>query len=129
MGGKVIPAIQSRCTKFRFAPLHYDQMASKIEEIVKAENINLHVVDDKNTMEEEVDQDSCAMKALIKQSQGDMRRALNALQSASLAFEYGKNTPITADNIYATVGKPTPSLIHQVFETLMNEDVQTCYTL
>merc|ERR1712157_601796 len=78
--GKVIPAIQSRCTKFRFAPLSHEQMKSKIEEIVTAENIELHTVTGSN------ETDSCAMKALIKQSQGDMRRALNALQSASLAF-------------------------------------------
>ena len=129
--GKVIPAIQSRCTKFRFAPLSHEQMKSKIEEIVTAENIELHTVTGSNETDadNDTDTDSCAMKALIKQSQGDMRRALNALQSASLAFNYGRDSPITADKIYATVGKPTPTLINNVFNTLMNENVKTAYEL
>jgi replication factor C subunit 3/5 len=38
---KIIPAIQSRCTRFRFAPLGPDQVSSRIQFIANNENVNL----------------------------------------------------------------------------------------
>ena len=34
---KIIPALQSRCTRFRFAPLHPQQIQGRLEEVAKAE--------------------------------------------------------------------------------------------
>lgn len=34
---KIIPALQSRCTRFRFAPLSPDQMMPRLEKIIDAE--------------------------------------------------------------------------------------------
>jgi replication factor C subunit 3/5 len=34
---KIIPALQSRCTKFRFAPLNKDSLLSKLTEIAEIE--------------------------------------------------------------------------------------------
>jgi replication factor C subunit 3/5 len=34
---KIIPAIQSRCTRFRFGPLSEDKMSSRLMEIVEKE--------------------------------------------------------------------------------------------
>jgi replication factor C subunit 3/5 len=62
---KIIPAIQSRCTRFRFSPLQEDQIENRLSDIVLKEGIRL--TDD-------------GRKALVKLSQGDMRRALNILQ-------------------------------------------------
>ncbi|KAI0289457.1 P-loop containing nucleoside triphosphate hydrolase protein [Russula brevipes] len=56
---KIIPAIQSRCTRFRFSPL-------------PMQNVNL--TDD-------------GKAALLKLSKGDMRRALNVLQACHAAYE------------------------------------------
>ena len=36
---KIIPALQSRCTRFRFAPLHPQQIQGRLEEVAKAENV------------------------------------------------------------------------------------------
>ncbi|VVC91243.1 unnamed protein product [Leptidea sinapis] len=55
--GKIIPALQSRCTRFRFAPLQQNQIIS----------------DD-------------GIKALLTLSGGDMRKVLNTLQSTWLAY-------------------------------------------
>ena len=34
---KIIPAIQSRCTRFRFAPLKLDQVEGRLEKVVRSE--------------------------------------------------------------------------------------------
>ncbi|KOB77082.1 Replication factor C (Activator 1) 5 [Operophtera brumata] len=35
--GKIIPALQSRCTRFRFAPLAQKQIIPRLQEIANAE--------------------------------------------------------------------------------------------
>jgi replication factor C subunit 3/5 len=62
---KVIPAIQSRCTKFRFGPLSDADIRVKLDEVVKKENVNI---------------DEGGLKAIIKLAGGDMRKVLNVLQ-------------------------------------------------
>ena len=61
----MIPAIQSRCTRFRFAPLSRDQMVPRLRHITDEEQIT--VTDD-------------GMSAVVRLANGDMRRALNMLQ-------------------------------------------------
>ena len=34
---KIIPALQSRCTRFRFGPLDNEQMTSRLEHVIKSE--------------------------------------------------------------------------------------------
>lgn len=34
---KIIPALQSRCTRFRFGPLDNEQMTSRLEHVIKTE--------------------------------------------------------------------------------------------
>ena len=34
---KIIPALQSRCTRFRFGPLSVDQMTLRLQHIIKEE--------------------------------------------------------------------------------------------
>lgn len=34
---KIIPAIQSRCTRFRFAPLKLDQVEGRLDKVVRSE--------------------------------------------------------------------------------------------
>jgi replication factor C subunit 3/5 len=62
---KIIPAIQSRCTRFRFSPLNNDEIRKRLNEIIDAEKLTIS--DD-------------AAKALIQLSKGDMRKVLNVLQ-------------------------------------------------
>jgi replication factor C subunit 3/5 len=35
--GKIIPALQSRCTKFRFAPLQESQVHDRLSHIIDSE--------------------------------------------------------------------------------------------
>jgi replication factor C subunit 3/5 len=70
---KIIPAIQSRCTRFRFAPLSVDQISNRLQTIITEEgyvywlDCRIKITDD-------------GMAGLIRLSCGDMRRALNILQ-------------------------------------------------
>ncbi|PIO76400.1 ATPase, AAA family [Teladorsagia circumcincta] len=61
----IIPAIQSRCTRFRFAPLSVDHILPKL---------NYVIAEEKLTVTED------GKQALLKLSGGDMRRVLNVLQ-------------------------------------------------
>ena len=65
---KIIPAIQSRCTRFRFAPLIREQMLPRLRFVVEEEQVKI-------TEDGE--------QALLTLSQGDMRRVLNVLQVRS----------------------------------------------
>ncbi len=62
---KIIPAVQSRCTRFRFSPLASSEVAKKVDDVVEKEDVNLS---------------PSGKEALLKLSKGDMRRALNILQ-------------------------------------------------
>uniref|UniRef100_A0A3Q1IU03 AAA+ ATPase domain-containing protein n=1 Tax=Anabas testudineus TaxID=64144 RepID=A0A3Q1IU03_ANATE len=62
---KIIPALQSRCTRFRFGPLSPDQMIPRLEYVIQQESIDIT---------------PDGMKAIVTLSSGDMRRSLNILQ-------------------------------------------------
>lgn len=104
---KIIHALQSRCTKFRFSPLSNDQMYEKIVEIVDDEGINAT---------------SNGIKAIIKQSYGDMRKALNILQSTFMTF-----TKITENTVYQTINCYKKKDIEQIFMWISKLSFYECY--
>ncbi|CAJ1069484.1 replication factor C subunit 5 [Xyrichtys novacula] len=104
---KIIPALQSRCTRFRFGPLSSDQMIPRLEYVIQQENID--VTPD-------------GMKAIVTLSAGDMRRSLNILQSTSMA--YGK---VTEDTVYGCTGHPLRSDIANILDWSLNKDFTTAY--
>uniref|UniRef100_A0A8L0DRN9 Replication factor C (activator 1) 5 n=1 Tax=Oncorhynchus mykiss TaxID=8022 RepID=A0A8L0DRN9_ONCMY len=104
---KIIPALQSRCTRFRFGPLSQDQMIPRLEFVIQQESID--VTPD-------------GMKAIVTLSSGDMRRSLNILQSTSMA--YGK---VTEDNVYTCTGHPLRSDIANILDWSLNKDFTSAY--
>ncbi|KAJ8902577.1 hypothetical protein NDN08_006978 [Rhodosorus marinus] len=107
---KIIPALQSRCTRFRFGPLKREDLIARLGEICKIENVSI---------EDE------AISALVDLSEGDMRKCLNILQSTDMA-EAAKNGRITAAAVYANTGNPTPAEIEECLQWLLNDDFNTC---
>lgn len=101
---RLIPAIQSRCTRFRFAPLPEECALARLKEVAKAEGVDL--TED-------------GAKALVRLSQGDMRRALNTLQSAYLA-----HATVDEEAVYATTGAPRPSVREAA--TMPYAGIRTC---
>ena len=85
---KIIPALQSRATRFRFGPLDDTAVLGKLNEVADAEGL---------TLEKGADQ------AIVSLSGGDMRKVLNILESCSLAY---KNIPV--EKIFEVTGRPSP---------------------
>lgn len=98
---KIIPALQSRCTKFRFAPLDPSQIRGRLADIVQAESLTL---------------DQRATEALLDLGQGDMRRVLNILQATSVAYP----DRITYDSLFLVTGNPLPRDLDAIYHALLN---------
>ncbi|CAM9343661.1 unnamed protein product, partial [Ectocarpus sp. 8 AP-2014] len=69
---KIIPALQSRCTKFRFAPLKPEQIEGRLQHVVDQEKVTIT---------------PDGVEAVMRLGQGDMRRVLNLLQSTHMAYQ------------------------------------------
>jgi replication factor C subunit 3/5 len=104
---KIIPAIQSRCTRFRFSPLPMTEVEKRLQTVIEAENVN--VTDD-------------GKAALLKLSRGDMRRALNVLQACHAAYDMTDETAV-----YTCTGNPHPRDIELVVNSMMTDEFGTCY--
>lgn len=99
---KIIPALQSRCTRFRFAPLAATQILPRLNYVIDAEKID--VTED-------------GKKALMTLAGGDMRKVLNVLQSTWMAFKL-----VNEDNVYTCVGHPLKKDIDNIIYWLLNDD-------
>ncbi|XP_014258872.1 replication factor C subunit 5 [Cimex lectularius] len=107
--GKIIPALQSRCTRFRFGPLDTQQIIPRLGFVIEQENV-------KATED--------GKKALIELAGGDMRKVLNILQSTATAFPI-----VNEDNVYTCVGHPTKSDITNILNWLLNSDFVSAYNM
>ena len=134
---KIIPALQSRCTRFRFAPLAPNQIRGRLEEVAKLENVPLT---------------KDGVEAILDLSGGDMRRVLNLLQSTAMSAVQS-NADTTTDTtttdmdidddttnnknnnnnnnaavvvidetaVYTTSGSPLPKDIDTILHSLLND--------
>ncbi|KAK9052600.1 hypothetical protein SSX86_029230 [Deinandra increscens subsp. villosa] len=104
---KIIPALQSRCTRFRFAPLDAVNVTERLKHVINAEGLD--VTED-------------GLTALVRLSNGDMRKALNILQSTHMASQQ-----ITEEAVYLCTGNPLPKDIEQISYWLLNEPFSYSY--
>ena len=95
---KIIDPIQSRCAFFRFTPLSKEDVVARLRYI--AEN-------------EKVDYDEDALETIYEISEGDMRKAINILQTAA---SLGR---VTTDAVYRVVGLARPKDIREMIETAL----------
>jgi replication factor C subunit 3/5 len=100
---KIIPALQSRCTKFRFSPLKNSKIIERVKYIITKENVKIT---------------QNGLHAVLNLSLGDMRKVLNIIQSTSLT-----HNPIKEKHVYLTTGKPSPSDIASILESLFNDTI------
>lgn len=98
---KIIPALQSRCTRFRFAPLSRDQIRDRLIHVAK---------------EEKVDYTDHGIEAILSLSGGDMRRVLNLLQTTAMS-----STKVDESSVFLTSGAPLPSDLEVITHTLLND--------
>lgn len=104
---KIIPALQSRCTKFRFAPLKADQIRSRLDDVIQKEGINAT---------------ASGTEAILQLANGDLRRVLNLLQSTSMAY-----SEVNEEHVYLTAGAAVPKVIERMFQSLMNDSYNIAY--
>lgn len=96
---KIIDPIQSRCAVFRFRPLNNDEIKEYLEKIAKLENLDVG---------------EGAIDSLVFISRGDMRRAVNTLQTAASLGER-----ITPDTIAKVSGTANEDEIKGILESAL----------
>ncbi|NLX50262.1 MAG: replication factor C small subunit [Methanospirillum sp.] len=101
---KIIDPIQSRCAIYRFRPLGPDAIRDGILQI--ATNEGLTVTDG-------------AVEAIAYVAQGDMRRAINALQGAAMVSDQ-----IDESRVYATTATARPDEILELLRLLVAGDFE-----
>jgi len=122
---KIIPALQSRCTKFRFAPLAEKLIHGRLMEVVEKEGVEI---------------DKGGVDAILSLSGGDMRRVMNLLQSAymnsvSISKEASDSatsvlalTTVTSRAVYMTAGHPLPEDVEKICDNLLNSSFPDAFS-
>lgn len=99
---KIIDPIQSRCAVYRFSPISHEALKQRIAQIAQKEG--LEVTDE-------------GMDAAIYVSQGDMRKAINALQAAGLLEK-----KIGMESIYQITATARPEEIGELIDLALQGD-------
>ena len=89
---KMHDAICSRCLRLRFTPLNQDEMMVLLRKICLGEQVAAN--DD-------------ALRAIVQVTAGDMRQAINTLQSCAMHAR-ASSSPLVAESVYKITGKPPP---------------------
>ena len=102
---KIIDPIQSRCAIYRFRPLTEEAVREQMDRIAANEGI---------TIEEP------AYAAITYVAQGDMRKAINALQGAAIV-----SPTVTPANVYAVTSTAKPEEIAKLTALCRDGDFET----
>ncbi len=97
------PAIQSRCTLFKFSNLSMPDMTTAITKLCVTNNIKY--TDD-------------GLNFLLKISKGDMRKAINNLQSISMSYDI-----INYDNVSLCFGYPSIQDIDKIYSIVTKNNI------
>ncbi len=92
---KIIEPIQSRCSIFRFKTISGDAIKKRLREILEKEKVKFT---------------DSGLHAVVYLSEGDMRQAMNLLQSAATLGE------VNEDNVYSTSSRARPEEIKNLIE-------------
>lgn len=102
---KIIDPIQSRCAIYRFRPLSDEAVIKAMKKIAENECLTL---------------DEDALTAIPYVAQGDMRKAINALQGAAVISD-----KVTAENIFAVTSNAKPKEIEELLSYCFDDDFET----
>jgi len=106
---KIIEPIQSRCAVLRYSKLTDAQILKRIMEIIDKENVPY--TDD-------------GLEAILFTAQGDMRQALNNLQSTYQGFSH-----VNGENVFKVCDEPHPLLIKQMLDYCVKGDLDEAYKI
>jgi replication factor C subunit 2/4 len=97
---KIIEAIQSRCTVLRFGKLSAENIKKRVKDVLENENAKC---------------DAKGLQAIIDTCNGDMRYALNNIQSCIVGFG-----EVNEENVYKIVELPRPKEIEEIYNFCLN---------
>lgn len=106
---KIIEAIQSRCAVLRYSRLTDAQILSRLMDICEKEAVS-------KTNE--------GLEALVFTAQGDMRQAINNLQSTFSGFGF-----INSDYVFKICDEPHPLLIKEMLTHCTKCEFENAYTV
>lgn len=106
---RIIEPLQSRCALIRFSKLNETQILANVIEVCKKENLKY---------------DESGLEAIVFTSQGDMRQALNNLQSTANGFG-----EITEDNVFKICDEPHPMLLMDMLRYTIQGDIHKAYKI
>ncbi|KAH9081671.1 P-loop containing nucleoside triphosphate hydrolase protein [Lactarius deliciosus] len=104
MSNKIIEPIQSRCAILRYAKLTDREILQRLLEICA---------------EEKVEYNDDGLTALIFTSEGDMRQAINNLQSTWSGFSF-----VSGDNVFKVCDQPHPIIVQSIIRSCSKGDIE-----
>jgi replication factor C subunit 2/4 len=104
MSNKIIEPIQSRCAILRYSKLRDAEVLKRLQEICAMEKVQYN------------DQ---GLEALIFTAEGDMRQAINNLQSTWSGFGF-----VSQDNVFKICDQPHPHTIRRMVSKCQAGDIQ-----
>ena len=103
---KIISPLASRCSKFRFLPIGYEESKLAIENILSKEKLVSNIPDDVYTY-------------IYQYTNGDMRKTITLIQRLSYVTNF---SDINIDIVRDTIGEISPEIInHTIY--LLNEPI------
>ena len=99
---KIIPPIQSRCAIFRFGKIKDEDISKRIGYIAKKEDVKIT---------------GDGMDALLSVAEGDLRKAINLLQSASITSK-----TIDKDAIFVVAAQLKPEEVKEIISKTLDSD-------
>ncbi|EGF82628.1 hypothetical protein BATDEDRAFT_86526 [Batrachochytrium dendrobatidis JAM81] len=104
LSSKIIEPIQSRCAILRYTRLTDLQLLRRLLEICEMENV-------KHTPE--------GLSAIIFTADGDMRQAVNNLQSTNSGFGF-----VNPENVFKVCDQPHPVLVQKIVDACVRTEVE-----
>jgi replication factor C subunit 2/4 len=104
---KIIEPIQSRCAMLRYSKLSDAQVLANVLSVCKSEGVE-HSDD--------------GLEAIVFTAQGDMRQALNNLQSTHEGFGFVKSA-----NVFKVCDEPHPLLVRDMLDHCVKSDIDAAY--
>ncbi|KAG8826916.1 replication factor C subunit 4 [Serendipita sp. 401] len=100
---KIIEPIQSRCAVLRYTKLSDAQIMKRLLELCEMEKVQYN---------------EDGLKALIFTSEGDMRQAINNLQSTHSGFGF-----VNSDNVFKVCDQPHPLIVQDLIRYCMKGNI------
>jgi len=106
---KIIEAIQSRCAVLRYTKLTDAQVLERLLEICD---------------KEKVVKTEDGLEAIVFTAQGDMRQAINNLQSTHAGFGF-----VSPENVFKVCDEPHPLLVKEMLTHCISSNIEEAYKI